>query len=115
MPSKTTSAGGDVSVRVTDSKQVEPGEISRSLQLTQLQWNRCYEPLFKKQLGAKARTVFNLTIDATGKLKTVAVKEDELKDASILKCIETALKGGSWPKPATAPGTATVELIVLGK
>ncbi|MFO0659552.1 MAG: hypothetical protein U0165_06955 [Polyangiaceae bacterium] len=115
LPSKTTAASGDISVRVLDAKQLEPGEVSRSLQLTQLQWNRCYEPIFKKQPTGKIRTVLNLTIDAAGKLKTVAVKEDELKDATALKCIETALKGGSWPKPTTAPGTSTVELTVLGK
>lgn len=110
-----TGGGGEISVRVLESQNVDGFEVGKALQYAQFNWNKCYESFFKKKPHTKAKTVLALTIDASGKLKTSSTKEDETKDTAIIKCIETSLKNINWPKPTTAPGTASVELFVTGK
>ena len=93
---------------------IAEAEVIQTLNAAAGKTDACYVPLFKKQLGVKGLTSFDVEIDAKGKTKSVTAKEDELKDPTLVKCLTEVIKKLSWPAPAKTPATTKVAWVVSG-
>jgi hypothetical protein len=111
---KTTSAGGSYAVGTISADGISEADVIQVLNAAAGKTDACYVPLFKKQLGAKGVTNFEVVIDAKGKTKSVTLKENETKNADLVKCLDGIIKKLSWPTPLKAPAKTTVAWVVSG-
>jgi hypothetical protein len=111
---KTTSAGGSYAVGTISADGISEADVIQVLNAAAGQTDACYVPLFKKQLGAKGVTNFEVVIDAKGKTKSVTLKENESKNADLVKCLDGIIKKLAWPTPLKAPAKTTVAWVVTG-
>lgn len=111
---KTTSAGGSYAVGAVTANGIAEADVVQTLNAAAAKTDACYVPLFKKQLGVKGLTSFEVEIDAKGKTKSVSLKENELKDTTIAKCLTDVIKKLAWPTPLKAPATTKVAWVVTG-
>jgi hypothetical protein len=111
---KTTSAGGSYAVGTVSATGIAEADVVQVLNAAAAKTDGCYVPLFKKQLGAKGATSFEVEIDAEGKTKSVSAKANELKDGALVSCLEGVLKKLTWPTPTKAPAKTTVAWVVSG-
>lgn len=111
---KTTSAGGSYAVGTVSASGIAEADVVQVLNAAAAKTDGCYVPLFKKQLGAKGATSFEVEIDAKGKTKSVVAKANELKDGALASCLEGVIKKLTWPTPTKAPAKTTVAWVVSG-
>ena len=65
----------------------------------------CYENELKRQPGLRGKVVFNLTVDAAGRVTDVGVVEDTLGAGSVAACALAQIR--DWRFPAVAAGVTT--------
>ncbi len=111
---KTTSAGGSYAVGAVKAEGIAEADVIQTLNAAASKTDACYVPLFKKALGAKGITSFEVEIDAKGKTKSVTAKDNEIKDAGVAKCLEGVIKKLAWPTPLKAPAKTHVAWVVTG-
>jgi len=110
---KATGASGSYSVAVRSAAGLVPDEVGKAVNGAASKTDACYAKAVKKKPAAGSATTFEISVDAKG-VGAVKLLNDTLKDSDWARCVESALKGVSWPKPTEKSGKTTVEFTVGG-
>ncbi|MCU0657322.1 MAG: hypothetical protein MUF64_19305 [Polyangiaceae bacterium] len=111
--SKAIGGSGSYSVTVKSAAGLAPEEVGKAVNGVASKTDACYAKVVKKKPTAGSATRFEISVEASG-AGAVKMVSDGLKDGEWVKCVETALKGVSWPKPSEKTGKTTVDFTVGG-
>jgi Ca-activated chloride channel family protein len=100
---------GALTVTVSDvTGGVQAATLEQAIRAKLTTFDGCVAP---SALGTGAEVVFEITLDASGRVTNIKQLSASLKDAASVKCLEAALKAISFG-PQKGPVTAKVKLTV---
>jgi hypothetical protein len=93
-------------MRDGDPEQIR-ARTKEGVSFVSAQLQQCYEQLLVRNIGAKGRVLFEMSVHADGSVSDSCVRSSEIEDGEAIECMLTALHSMK-----TAPGESEIDVVL---
>ena len=109
---KTQTVVGKATVGKTEvDGAVDSASVSKTIRGSSIAVKRCYDKALLVNPTLKGKVSVTILINEKGRVESVEISEDTIKDAEVVKCIKGVVSRLRFPKPDGGPASVTFPFV----